>query len=77
LRIINERAGSKFTDNSPQTKPQGSRDGNLDVIKRRDKTEDIFKEKGCGKVISSDEGTCNYCGEFIKCEECREKGEGQ
>jgi hypothetical protein len=35
------------------------------------------KEKGCGKVISSDEGTCNYCGEFIKCEECREKGEGQ
>jgi hypothetical protein len=30
---------------------------------------------GCGKVISSDEGTCNYCGKFIKCDECKKKKE--
>lgn len=29
--------------------------------------------RGCGKTICSDEGTCNYCGEFIKCEECKAK----
>jgi len=46
---IDFHAGSKFTDNSPQTKPQGSREGNLDVIKRRDKTEDTFKKELEGK----------------------------